>query len=256
MSLNGRRFAEFGGTRRGGRDSSVATATYQSILGALLVEMWHSQLGIATVSGNVDTWTGQVQGVVLQAPGAANRPAYAADVANFTTGLSMPQFDGTNDSLQVVNLATPLYNVARPGWILVYRLRSIPGTQSDVMAALDHPVTAVIPKLYVDATQKQQILYSPSGATANIANVGTAPHFGEIGQRTATNFCYGGLDAVDAAAAAGAAIALACRDVYLGNDRGGNFAPMNLCLALVVNDEPSAAQRAAVRARARAEFGF
>lgn len=77
-----RRSAGVGLARRRGRtvhDAPGSPATYQSILGALLVEMWHSQLGIATVSGNVDTWTGQIGGRVVQAPAAGQRPVYAAD---------------------------------------------------------------------------------------------------------------------------------------------------------------------------------
>jgi hypothetical protein len=77
--------------RRGQRGPNDAVgASYSSILGPLLVEMWHSQLGIATVTGNVDTWTGQIGGRVLPAIDAAHRPPYAAD-GSFFGGKSVPQ---------------------------------------------------------------------------------------------------------------------------------------------------------------------
>lgn len=83
-----RRFSEIGGTRRNIRDgwkgSSGAVDPYKAILGSNMLLEYHSQLGIALVGGAVDTWTDQINGVVVQAPGATQRPVYGADGTHFS----------------------------------------------------------------------------------------------------------------------------------------------------------------------------
>lgn len=68
-----------GGGGGGGGSGDGGGVSYQSILGSNLIALFHSQLGIATVSGNVDTWTDQVGGRVVQAVSAGQRPVYAPD---------------------------------------------------------------------------------------------------------------------------------------------------------------------------------
>lgn len=48
-----------------------------------LVEYWDATLGYALVDDEVDTWTGQHAGTVLQAPGASQRPSYESSSVNF-----------------------------------------------------------------------------------------------------------------------------------------------------------------------------
>jgi hypothetical protein len=50
---------------------------------SLMTLFWHSELGIGLTSGEVQTWTDQLQGLVVSAPGASQRPLYGADGANF-----------------------------------------------------------------------------------------------------------------------------------------------------------------------------
>lgn len=64
---------------------------YQAILGANLVALWDSQLGIGLVGGNfVDTWTDQIGGRIIRAPGPSNRPPYVPDGVTMG-GKSVPQ---------------------------------------------------------------------------------------------------------------------------------------------------------------------
>lgn len=132
MALSGRRFSEMAGMRRQLRTSAGSSAKdpYVALFGANLIEMWDSQLGIATVSGNADTWTGQLGGRVLPAPSAAQRPAYGADGTKFS-GKNVVQCatSGTkvlwaNNTLSGLALAG-----TQPVVIARFRLRTAAGTQ-------------------------------------------------------------------------------------------------------------------------------
>jgi len=127
-----RRYAGVGMERRGqrGPNDAFGVNAYVALFGANLVEMWDSQLGIATVGGNVDTWTGQLGGRVLPAPGAAQRPAYGTDGALFgsksvvqcaTSGTKVLWANNTLSSLAAAG--------AMPVLIVRFRLRTAAGTQ-------------------------------------------------------------------------------------------------------------------------------
>lgn len=73
---------------------NIVCSTPWQLLGAYLREYWVSDAGISLVSGNVDTWTGQILGIVLSAAGASNRPTYGADSTYFN-GASVVQCSET-----------------------------------------------------------------------------------------------------------------------------------------------------------------
>lgn len=55
----------------------------QRILGANLLEIWHSGFGVSTSSNYVTSWTGQKLGIVLQPIASQYRPFYQTDGAYF-----------------------------------------------------------------------------------------------------------------------------------------------------------------------------
>ena len=118
-------------------DGDGGTATYQSILGSLLVALWTTKdnagvgLGSGTfASGTIDTWTDQVGGAVLPAPSASNRPNYTVDGTAFG-GRSVVQTAVTGSKLL---RATALTSIAPSGsrpWLFIRgRWRSDSGTTS------------------------------------------------------------------------------------------------------------------------------
>lgn len=237
--------------------SGADLGSYVTDLGGLATEIWHSQLGIATFSGFADTWTGQLLGTVVQAVigDTTTRPAYAPD-ASFTTGLSALQFDGVNDTLRIVNGPT-IQTVARPGWILVGRLRAAPATQQTLLGSVDNPVTSTIPSIYKVAGGALAADYFPTGSVNTGATlIGTTAHFMEARMRASDNKAVVSLDTVDTVGSGSAAISVSLKSVYFGNDRGANYSQLTLHMAILLKDEASPAQRAAVYRRARVEFGF
>jgi hypothetical protein len=243
--------------RRDVRDGGRGPATYQSILGPLLVEMWHSQLGIALAGGAfVDTWTGQIAGTVLQAPGASARPAYGTDGANFS-GKNAVKFAGGDDSLQIVNAATPLYNVARPSWMVVYRHTTAASVTECIVSVVDNPVTVTIPTIFRDVADKLRVQYFGFAATTiGTTNMGTTVHFAEGLIRSSDSRVISAVDGTDTVGAVATAVNQPAKSIYFGNDRGANPAVANMVLALALNDSASTLQRAAILALARAEWGF
>jgi len=93
-------------------------------LDPLTYEYWDAELGIVTVGGAVDTWTGQKLGIVLTAPSAPARPAYVTD-SNFNNGPVVQC--ATAGSKCVANTAvTAIPSTSRPYSISCVRLSSTP----------------------------------------------------------------------------------------------------------------------------------
>lgn len=110
--------------RRGVRDPSSGSLTYQQILGPLLVEMWHSQFGTGLVAATIDTWTGQLRSTVLQAPAAINRPDYIADGSRFGGKPVVQTAVAGAKCLAVAGIPTLLANGSRPCVYTRMRYRS------------------------------------------------------------------------------------------------------------------------------------
>jgi hypothetical protein len=256
-----RRYASCKIERRGTRGpndaSGAAFVPYSTILGGLLVEEWHASLGIATVSGNVDTWTGQVRGIVLQAPGAAQRPAYVADGANFR-GSSVVQCAVTGGKcLQQLTAISPAVFLSgtRP-WIgTVSRMRANAAGAAVIFVALDSPVTQILGGFTTNTgtTLTSQFSSSAAIATNNSTSVRLLESsldssgvnvLEENGIQIATN-------------GASILLAAAAQALTLGaNSAGAAVNDVSAALILLCSARPSPAQRAAVLASARAEWGF
>lgn len=86
--------------------------TYLRIAGTLATEWWHALLGIALTAGQVSTWTGQVAGRVLPAPGAAQRPNYAADGTAFAGATMVQSVAATLQILRAFNTLVPVLAAA------------------------------------------------------------------------------------------------------------------------------------------------
>jgi hypothetical protein len=236
---------------RGWDDTLVAL---QGIYGSLLYEAWLWRVGIGLVSSQVNTWTGAIRGTVLTAPGSTQRPAFAADGSNFHS-ISVPQFDGSNDSLQVVN-GSVLWTLAQPTVCLVARFRSAIASQKAIMSAGDHPFANTAPYMYTDGSGHLNTECYPKGAALSTATLGTSVNFIEGIKRVSDNKQVTGINGVDLVGSAAGPVAISVKDLYFGNDRGGSFADISMPLIYVLSSEPSSAQRAAARAFCRGLFGF
>lgn len=226
------------------------------VAGPAMLDIWLGEAPHLTlVSGAVDKWRSVLRRVELAAPGATQRPAYAADGSNFRAR-SVPTFDGVNDSLQIVNSATTLSSSTRPGWMAVYRYTSVPVLQTNLACAFANPATDPIPFLYVDALNKQNLLYGSLAAASNAASVGTTVHFAEGYMRASDNKAIIALDGTSVVGSGALAVSSLCKSIYLANDRGGNFAPVAMPLVVQLQDEMPAANRAAFRNACRAYYGF
>lgn len=105
-----------------------------SIFGGKLLEYWDAGLGYALVSGDVDTWTGQKLGTVVQAPGASQRPDWNAADAEFNGQPSIDFHATDNRYLQF--FGANFFTTGSYFWCFaVFRDRS--------QAAVSHPIVVV-----------------------------------------------------------------------------------------------------------------
>lgn len=254
MALH-RRSAGVGLARRRGRTvhDAPGNATYQSILGALLVEMWHSQLGIAPVSGNVDTWTGQVGGRVLQAPSAGTRPTYVPDGA-FASGKNMVVSDAAASRCVVNAALTALAaNGTRPYVIAAARFVTYPAGTAWAMRPLDTGGGAEGTSLLC---LSGTTLAALGGVVTRAFSDATQAHTFESGF-TAAGANLIGVDASYTTAGSGVSVSGNTTRLGIGGAPAGtNCASVAHALYLFCSAQPSVAQIAAVTALAKAEFGY
>lgn len=232
------------------------SATYQSVLGALLVEQWHSQLGIATVSGNVDTWTGQTRGIVLQAPAAAQRPVYAADGTNFKAkSVVQCAVTGNKCLLQLTAISPQVFASGSRPWIGLFgRMRAYGASQSIMFAVLDNPITALLAGIESFPAPNITSVFGGSGALIS-------------DNSTAVRLVSGSLDAAGVNTASvngvvigtngtGLTLSAAAKTLTLGANTAGNFpADLSACAVFLCSAQPSAAQLTSLMGLLQAEFG-
>lgn len=234
--------------------------TYQSILGSALIEMWHSQLGVATVSGAADTWTGQVRGVVLQAPGASQRPIYGADGSNFG-GKSVVQCAKTGSKYMLATgFSGALLAGSRPWIFSVQRARSL-GTGGSFPWCVTMGTATV---------EELAILLNSGGAGSSFGTNFMSVNATSAGADTTVHGLQGWADgtnvniAVDAGAPATAATALALSGNVTSFAVGTAItattllSDVSVALFIVCSAYPGAAAAAATLtlARSAAEFSF
>lgn len=162
--------------QRGANDS--AAATYASVLGANLIALYDASLGIATVTGNVDTWTDQIGGRVAQAPGAAQRPVYAADGTKFG-GKPVVQCALTGSLLLRASGVTAYAASGTKPWLFcVFRWRNVPST---VGSLYDLGVNAAADSMIIRSTAGG-VLRAEGSAVGTITgpNIDTNRHSAQV----------------------------------------------------------------------------
>jgi hypothetical protein len=270
-----RRFRGFDGQARRGQRGSGAppVATYQSILGPLLVEMWHSYLNPVDVGGGVmvgsgialaggafvDTWTGQKLGYVLQAPAAGNRPVYAADGGAFT-GRSVVQTASAGSlCLITANLSPPLFATGTRPWLwCVCRLRTISGGANNTyIEIVDNPVTRAQPVLFSlngnvtaqdGATNATAASYADTGVHAYVTGYSAAGAIQLISDTAVLATAGSGLSIQNASGGAKLSVGGAFNWTSASN--------LSIATVLALSAAPSAAQQAAMLALDKADWGF
>ena len=211
----------------------------RTILGTTLAEYWHAAQGTSLTGGKVSVWAGQKAGMSLAQSVDAQRPGY---------GVSAGAFGGRSVVLaeDKILLAPPgsptLYAAGSKPYLAAWvQFGALPPGFVNVCQCADQAVSQNAPGLYRDATTLQSWC---SSGPASIASTSTAPLFAEAYYDTSNTAI-----AVDGGApvlAAGGALAAA---VDLVQIKYGRYA-----LIAVGKSVPSAVQRAALQAYARAQF--
>jgi hypothetical protein len=230
-------------------NGDAVPATYRSILGPLLIELWHSQLGIATVSGNADTWTGQVGGRVLQAPAAGQRPTYAADGTVFG-GKPVVQCDHAAVKLmRSAVLSTVVASGTRPWWYSIARSRTLTGNVECLFGYGDTSVDNLCFQL------NSAVFAALSGFSGVSTTLDTARHSLAI-WLDGVNVNIALDNAAPTTVGGTGAITTNLTQVALGGNSvsAGQAGDWSIALHLVCSSKPSAAQIAAVEALALREF--
>ena len=259
VELMTRRFAEMGGTRRQNLRERVGPSapvvTYQSILSALLLEMWDSQFGISLVSGNVNTWTGQIAGRVQTAPAPGNRPPYGVDTG-FFLGKSLPLFANPS-SLQILGGSALYVAGTRPWWCAIGRFTATMGAATQtILSTLNTAQGTLNPSISRTTAGSASGFYFPGTNTVG-PTIDQAVHMIEVFSRVSDTLAVNSLDGVDTVGASLASgVAGDCNNIYFGNDRGSQYAPYAVSTILCCSVAPSPTQRAAVLALARSSNGF
>lgn len=145
----------------------------------LMSLLWHSELGIGLVSSEVDTWTDQIQSVVVTAPSSTNRPAYAADGANFLSRSVVQCAITGSKSLASASLTAGVLPAisTRPYWVGVVRMRS-GGSARTLFSCVNSGNTT---RVWAVNGNSSFLVQNPSSATSVSPGVlGTTVHFVEI----------------------------------------------------------------------------
>lgn len=250
-----RRFAAIGGMRRDIPGGGMSSQSYGSVLGANMVAQWHHLAGIALASGDTQSWTDQVGGVTETAPAAGQRPTYAADGANFR-GLPVVQSFLTGAKFlenQTTIPATLIPSGSRPWFLMVGRARDV-GTSGNIIDASDAGAGAQ--DVYFSNLATQRLFWAASGVIVNIAR-DTNVHLTEWGA-DGVNATIA-VDGVDTNVASANAMSATITKLAFGGDArslAGNESNHSFAMVIICRSKPSASERAAVLALARAEWGF
>lgn len=227
---------------------------------ALMTLLWHSELGIGLTSGDVQTWTDQLQGVVVSAAGAANRPAYGADGTNFQSR-NVVQLNKAGPKYLLVTGASgfPLSGT-RPYIVTGFRYRSLAsGGSTDSVWAFYENTTARIFARLVDlggGSLDFKLRYPTSATELDItpSSVGTAVSIHECwGDGT---LLHSRVDGVDTTLSSSATLAANLNSVYFGYTGAGLFQTnATLAYVLVFSAKPSDPYIATLRAWSASYFG-
>lgn len=224
---------------------------------ASAVEYWHSELGVSLVGGEVDSWTGQLQGTVLAtANGAAQRPAYGVD-GSFFGGRPVVRSAITGTRYLKSAVVAPLVLAgSKPHiyWIMRWRTAA---DQNTAVVFADSLPTATAGMLHLVSSTDLWAYWYPHSPVVRTGLPNTSVCTSEtfINSAGAEVFRFNGTSIV------GATTGLSCpgdlRAVQIGGDRNranaaadGSFAFVLLCAS-----EMTAPELAALNAWATAYWG-
>lgn len=236
-----------------------ATPTYQSILGPNLNTLWHSQLGIAPLTGPVDTWTDQIGNRVAQAPAAANRPVYAADGSLFRGKrvVQCLQDPGTGPLwMQTAQLAGAFPLTGQRPWIFAcLHWRDLTAATHSAFSLADLADTSPV---WFNGTATQTSWRNPTSGTT--VTTGATP--GTTLQYTMNGWCDGTNSSLvlngGAATTAATANALAgdiVRVRFAATGSGANSGSVSIAVFGICFAQPPATQVTALNALIASEFG-
>jgi hypothetical protein len=234
-------------------DLTGGRATYQSILGPLLAAMWHSQLGVALVGGEVDTWTDQIGGRVVQAPAGAQRPAYAADGTKFSGKNVVKTVRSSSKCLRSAAFASLYAPGSLPWQYIVGRYSAIAGGAAQSLAGAGVNATSNN-QLQINAAGTFQVYCD--GAALLVAGVADTLRHSFQWWPDVTNMNLSLDNAAPATTAILGPVAGAGTSYGVGTlaSSPAQFADASVALILVCSSKPSTAQVAAIEALASSEF--
>lgn len=228
-------------------------ASYQSILGPT-GWLWHSQLGVALDTGEVQSWTDQVLGFTQTAPSSVTRPTYVADGTNFR---GLPVI-GIQDAADKRLALTPTPSIliptgSRPWLCVVGRIAAFPAAGSKwLFRIIDAGQTTAVLSLRINPTQLiAELAGDIGGAFSDTTSVHTFEAY-----LTAAGVQVVEVDGVVfATGGTGLSTAIDADRVSTGNN-AGSVADAFIALAACRPTTPPDAQRAQFRTLAKAEFGY
>lgn len=244
----GWRFSGIGLARRDLRDRKTTVASYRSLLGSLLIDMWHAQYGLALTGGEVDAWTGQASGIVLQASGASARPLYAQDGSYFKSK-EVVQCMATGSKRVARNAGSPtiLPSGSQPWLAMVARIRS--ATSSNGLASAEASVGDYQFSPYMTSPSVVQL--HVSGASRANKVVGNGQAFYEFVVGSPCKIVVDG----SATTGSNATLSAGCPRFALGGSIVGGCCDLSIALAFLCSSEPPASVVSAIRVLATQEFG-
>lgn len=190
--------------------------TLAGLLSPYLAEYWDAALGYALVSGDVDTWTGQKLGTVLQAPGASQRPDFTAQNAALN---NRPSVDcAITDTKYIRHAATDLLpSGIRPYILMVSRKRTASAsTAFDFLTA----GSAVVRRIATDSTTTFRAVTAGNVSVLDRSPLDTLGHVHEFwtDASTGTHYALDGSAVTNAGETAATASAATQIRLGIGSD--------------------------------------
>lgn len=250
--------------------TSLTPATYQSIFGSNLIEVWHADYGITTSSGAVSSWIGQKSGYNYQQANATLRPTYGTDGSYFN-GKNVLKFTraighrmaatgsiGTagQSGYTLVVYRTPTATAPDSTNLYNYRMVTHFNSVDDLQMLMLSDNGTITPSgsINVNGNANNRIYF-----TGNRGAVPTVPFMFEVMYDPSTGAIGGYNNVATSNVYNGAQNGTqgVYTTSYIGADPGpANGIDMSLALVIMCSAPPTLAQRNAALALARSEWGF
>lgn len=236
-------------------ESQQIPDTYGQILGSSLFEMWDVRSGLNSSAGAATSWTGTKGGISLAPSGAG--PTIAVDGTNFL-GRSVLKFvAGSSHNLQssAAAIATALPVGSAPYIMLVGRL---PTNGAFPLVSLEDSGPLTVARAFTTATNLKPSYAGDAGFSVVHTDVATSlVGCFEFVFTDGTNAIVS-VNGDDAATGANATLtATAVTSIAVGERlETSAFGTANIAQILLCTSTPTSAQRYALRAAARLDWGY